>query len=103
MQSAAKFLRWHRADKPNAGSRWGRSHLVRRFGLFFNQLNCGTLHISGISCFILSLGRLSFLLLTRLNLSFPQNEIFASRHQDVNSVACIEDKCYVLTLAQYCR
>lgn len=32
-----------------------------------------------------------------------QNEIFASRHQDVNSVACIEDKCYVLTLAQYCR
>lgn len=36
---------------------------------------------------------------------FPpsQNEIFASRHQDVNSVACIEDKCYVLTLAQYCR
>lgn len=34
---------------------------------------------------------------------FLQNEIFASRHQDVNSVACIEDKCYVLTLAQYCR
>lgn len=32
-----------------------------------------------------------------------QNEIFASRHQDENSVACIEDKCYVLTLAQYCR
>uniref|UniRef100_A0A3P9PRU1 Bromo adjacent homology domain containing 1 n=1 Tax=Poecilia reticulata TaxID=8081 RepID=A0A3P9PRU1_POERE len=32
-----------------------------------------------------------------------ENEIFASRHQDVNSVACIEDKCYVLTLAQYCR
>uniref|UniRef100_A0A3Q3J6Y7 BAH domain-containing protein n=1 Tax=Monopterus albus TaxID=43700 RepID=A0A3Q3J6Y7_MONAL len=23
--------------------------------------------------------------------------------EDVNSVACIEDKCYVLTLAQYCR
>lgn len=36
-------------------------------------------------------------------LLFFQNEIFASRHQDVNSVACIEDKCYVLTLAQYCR
>ncbi|XP_056152003.1 bromo adjacent homology domain-containing 1 protein [Lampris incognitus] len=32
-----------------------------------------------------------------------ENEIFASRHQDVNSVACIEDRCYVLTLAQYCR
>ncbi|KAM6973784.1 uncharacterized protein bahd1 [Aplochiton taeniatus] len=32
-----------------------------------------------------------------------ENEIFASRHQDVNSVACIEDKCYVLTVAQYCR
>ncbi|MBN3279384.1 S26A4 protein, partial [Polyodon spathula] len=31
-----------------------------------------------------------------------ENEIFASRHQDENSVACIEDKCYVLTLAQYC-
>lgn len=32
-----------------------------------------------------------------------ENEIFASRHQDVNSVACIEDKCYVLPVAQYCR
>ncbi|XP_062406781.1 bromo adjacent homology domain-containing 1 protein-like [Sardina pilchardus] len=32
-----------------------------------------------------------------------ENEIFASKHQDVNSVACIEDKCYVLPLAQYCR
>ncbi|KAG2457647.1 BAHD1 protein, partial [Polypterus senegalus] len=32
-----------------------------------------------------------------------ENEIFASRHQDENSVACIEDKCYVLTLSQYCR
>eukprot|EP00064_Thunnus_orientalis_P012562 superscaffoldBa00001941_g12597 len=31
------------------------------------------------------------------------NEIFASRHQDENSVACIEDRCYVLPLAQYCR
>lgn len=40
---------------------------------------------------------------TKTHLSFLQNEIFASRHQDVNSVACIEDKCYVLTLAQYCR
>ncbi|XP_078727954.1 uncharacterized protein LOC144943936 isoform X1 [Lampetra fluviatilis] len=32
-----------------------------------------------------------------------QSEIFASRHQDVNSVACIEEKCYVLTFAEYCR
>ncbi|KAJ6667321.1 hypothetical protein lerEdw1_017299 [Lerista edwardsae] len=32
-----------------------------------------------------------------------QNEIFASRHQDENSVACIEEKCYVLTFAEYCR
>ncbi|XP_045916922.1 bromo adjacent homology domain-containing 1 protein isoform X2 [Micropterus dolomieu] len=31
-----------------------------------------------------------------------ENEIFASRHQDENSVACIEDRCYVLPLAQYC-
>ena len=30
-------------------------------------------------------------------------EIFASRHKDVNSVACIEDKCYVLTFNQWCR
>ncbi|KAA0708149.1 Bromo adjacent -like proteiny domain-containing 1 protein [Triplophysa tibetana] len=34
---------------------------------------------------------------------FIANEIFASRHQDENSVACIEDRCYVLPLAQYCR
>lgn len=31
-----------------------------------------------------------------------QNEVFASRHQDQNSVACIEEKCYVLTFAEYC-
>uniref|UniRef100_UPI003590035A bromo adjacent homology domain-containing 1 protein n=1 Tax=Myxine glutinosa TaxID=7769 RepID=UPI003590035A len=32
-----------------------------------------------------------------------ENEIFASRHQDANSVACIEDKCFVLTYLEYCR
>ncbi|XP_041721778.2 bromo adjacent homology domain-containing 1 protein-like [Coregonus clupeaformis] len=32
-----------------------------------------------------------------------EKEIFASRHQDENSVACIEERCYVLPLAQYCR
>lgn len=31
------------------------------------------------------------------------DEVFASRHRDVNSVACIEDKCYVLTYNEYCR
>ena len=30
-------------------------------------------------------------------------ELYASRHKDVNSVACIEDKCYVLTFNEYCR
>ncbi|CAH1791380.1 unnamed protein product [Owenia fusiformis] len=30
-------------------------------------------------------------------------EIFASKHRDTNSVACIEDKCYVLTLGEFCR
>lgn len=31
------------------------------------------------------------------------DEVFASRHKDHNSVACIEDKCYVLTYNEYCR
>lgn len=31
------------------------------------------------------------------------DEIFASRHKDTNSVACIEDKCFVLTYNEYCR
>ncbi|RZF39762.1 hypothetical protein LSTR_LSTR003423 [Laodelphax striatellus] len=31
------------------------------------------------------------------------DEIFASRHKDINSVACIEDKCFVLTFNEYCR
>ncbi|KAJ0176115.1 hypothetical protein K1T71_008289 [Dendrolimus kikuchii] len=31
------------------------------------------------------------------------DEVFASRHRDANSVACIEDKCYVLTFNEYCR
>lgn len=31
------------------------------------------------------------------------DEIFASRHRDMDSVECIEDKCYVLTFNEYCR
>ncbi|XP_045479019.1 R3H domain-containing protein 1 isoform X2 [Harmonia axyridis] len=31
------------------------------------------------------------------------DEVFASRHKDSNSVACIDDKCYVLTYNEYCR
>lgn len=31
------------------------------------------------------------------------DEVFASKHKDHNSVACIEDKCYVLTFNEYCR
>ncbi len=30
-------------------------------------------------------------------------EIFASKHRDTNSVACIDDKCYVLTYNEFCR
>lgn len=30
-------------------------------------------------------------------------EVFASKHRDINSVACIEEKCYVLTFNEYCR
>ncbi|XP_041431347.1 bromo adjacent homology domain-containing 1 protein [Xenopus laevis] len=37
------------------------------------------------------------------NPSMHEREIFASRHQDENSIACIEEKCYVLTFAEYCR
>lgn len=32
-----------------------------------------------------------------------QREVFASRHKDDNSVACIIDKCYVVSFPQYCR
>lgn len=31
------------------------------------------------------------------------DEVFASRHKDHNSVACIEDKCFVITYNEYCR
>ena len=31
------------------------------------------------------------------------DEIYASRHRDIASVACIEDKCYVMTFNEYCR
>lgn len=31
------------------------------------------------------------------------DEIFASKHRDCNSVATIEDRCFVLTLNEYCR
>lgn len=31
------------------------------------------------------------------------DEIYASKHRDHTSVACIEDKCYVMTFNEYCR
>lgn len=31
------------------------------------------------------------------------DEVYASRHRDNTSVACIEDKCYVMTFNEYCR
>lgn len=31
------------------------------------------------------------------------DELFASKHRDVNSVACIDDRCFVLTFNEYCR
>ncbi|KAK3093952.1 hypothetical protein FSP39_022218 [Pinctada imbricata] len=35
--------------------------------------------------------------------SHAQSELFASKHRDENSVACIDDKGYVLTYNEYCR
>jgi len=32
-----------------------------------------------------------------------QQEIFASKHRDHTSVACIEDKCFVMTFNEFCR
>ena len=30
-------------------------------------------------------------------------EVFAAKHRDESPVACIDDKCYVLTYNEYCR
>ena len=32
-----------------------------------------------------------------------RDEVFASKHRDFTSVACIEDKCFVMTFNEYCR
>ncbi|OTF69383.1 hypothetical protein BLA29_013075 [Euroglyphus maynei] len=37
------------------------------------------------------------------DIQFITGEIYASRHRDANSVACIDDKCFVLTYNEYCR
>eukprot|EP00731_Ephydatia_muelleri_P033369 Em0028g44a len=34
---------------------------------------------------------------------FTEGELLASEHHDENTVACIEEKCYVIGLSQYCR
>lgn len=34
---------------------------------------------------------------------YLSNEVFASRHRDIIPVACIEDRCYVLTFNEFCR
>ena len=30
-------------------------------------------------------------------------EVFAAKHRDESPVACIDDRCYVLTYNEYCR
>ena len=35
--------------------------------------------------------------------NYISGEIYSSRHRDTNSVACIDDKCYVMTYNEYCR
>ena len=37
------------------------------------------------------------------SLNPTQDELLASQHYDDNTVACIEDKCFVLGIRQYCR
>ena len=32
-----------------------------------------------------------------------KDELLASQHYDDNSVACIEEKCFVIGIKQYCR
>ena len=32
-----------------------------------------------------------------------EQELFASKHREENSVACIDDRCYVLMYNEYCR
>ena len=36
-------------------------------------------------------------------ISSQQDELLASQHYDDNSVACIEEKCFVVGIRQYCR
>ncbi|XP_055949229.1 uncharacterized protein LOC129983676 [Argiope bruennichi] len=40
---------------------------------------------------------------TEKKIEIIDGEVFASKHRDTNSVACIDDKCFVLTYAEYCR
>lgn len=40
---------------------------------------------------------------TATAMAFTNCEVFASKHRDVNSVACIDDKCHVLTYNEFCR
>lgn len=40
---------------------------------------------------------------TEIQESYISGEIYASKHRDSNSVACIDDKCYVLTYNEFCR
>lgn len=35
--------------------------------------------------------------------NYIRGEIYASRHRDISHVACIDDKCYVLTYNEFCR
>ena len=42
-------------------------------------------------------------MLPQIYAAMPQGELLASQHHDDNTVACVEDKCYVLGLSEYCR
>lgn len=40
---------------------------------------------------------------TDIQEKYIAGEVYASRHRDTNSVACIDDKCFVLTYSEFCR
>nr|XP_039248113.1 uncharacterized protein LOC120325988 [Styela clava] len=77
----------------------GEQPYVAKVAALWSQPGTGTMMISLLWFYRPEHTEDSRVLSSRYN----DSELFASRHLDEISVACVEDKCFVLTYNQYCR
>lgn len=85
--------------RPDAGHRTGATPYLAKVKWFWEEAISGEIRMSLLWYYHPEHTELS----PRVKERFLVNELLASNYADCINVACIEDKCYVLTLDEYNR